>query len=192
MSFLPKLFSYCTRLTYIWCLSVVIVEVNFRMALPIFSLKRIFFSLFPSQAHSKKATVAVWSLSSQSLSVVLEFSESESTIKSMLKSSWDTVLEEHYSHFPNIHFQYLPMWTIHPAHLWLLEAGFLDKAFCLIHSPQKSILADLPQARPLRNLFIKTLREKCPNTEFFLVCIWTLFTQWRCTLCVSSKHHKAV
>ena len=23
-----------------------------------------------------------------------------------------------------------------------------------------------------------SLREKCPNTEFFLVRIWTFFTQW--------------
>ena len=27
------------------------------------------------------------------------------------------------------------------------------------------------------NLMILIVRERCPNTEFFLVCIWTLFTQ---------------
>ena len=28
------------------------------------------------------------------------------------------------------------------------------------------------------SICLSELREKCTNTEFFLVCIWTLFTQW--------------
>ena len=33
-----------------------------------------------------------------------------------------------------------------------------------------------------------TLREKCPNTELFLVRIWTLFTQWYSGTETSSDH----
>ena len=34
---------------------------------------------------------------------------------------------------------------------------------------------------------IKALRKKCSNTEFYLVRIWTIFTQWRPAIFISYK-----
>ena len=31
-----------------------------------------------------------------------------------------------------------------------------------------------------------SLIEKCPNTEFFRVLVWTLFTQWLCSVTATS------
>ena len=61
------------------------------------------------------------------------------------------------------------------------ERKVLVKSFVLSHfnyCPLVWFVSSSTSLRKIANLDSRTMCEKSPNTEFFLVRIWTLFTQW--------------